>query len=278
MKRKIVRLMMLFALAAALAAPLLGQSRSNPRRNNGIKYHNGQVMLGSVHVYFIFYGNWAGSNTEQALTDFVLSLGGSSYHNINTTYYDGTGARASNSLLWGLNIYDSYSRGANLSEEDVEAVVTSSINSGQLPLDPNGIFFVIASEDVNATGLCTDRCEFHDYTTLFGVTVKYAFVGDPQRCPSRCAPQLSGPNGDYADDAIINWVAHDISGAITSPSLNGWFDNRGRESSDKCVNIFGPTYQAPNGAQANIRLNGRDYLLQQNWVNADGGYCSLAYP
>ena len=278
MRRKIVRLMVLFTLALALAAPLLGQGPSNPKRNNGIKYHNGQIMLGTVNVYFIFYGNWAGRNTEQSLTDFILNLGGSPYHNIITTYRDWTDHYAINSLMWGRNMEDPYSHGTNLSEGDVEDIVADSINSGQQPLDPNGVYFVIASPDVNATGLCTDHCEFHDYATVSGVNIKYAFVGDPQRCPSKCAPQLSGPSGDYATDAIINWVAHSLTGMITNPLGDAWFDNKGRESADKCVNNFGPTYQAPNGAQANVKLGGRDYLLQRNWVNADGGYCSMSYP
>lgn len=288
MKRKMFRSLMLFALAAALAAPLLGQSRPNPRRNNGIKYHGGQVMLFRVSVYFIWYGNWTGSDAPQAVTNFMVSVGGSDYSNINTTYYDGTGTHATNALLWGLNIVDQYSRGANLSGEDVQAIVAGSISTGQLPLDPHGLYIVMGSGDVSAPGLCNERCQFHEsFFYPAGVTVRYAFVSDPQRCPSSCASQfvdsnrnmiLQPPSGDYSIDAMISWVAHVINGAFTNPDGDGWFDNRGRENSDKCQMRFGATYTTANGGTANIRLNGRDYLLPQNWVNADGGYCSLAYP
>ena len=285
MKTNIVKLMVLFTLALAVASPLLGQSRSNPKRNNGIKYHNGQVMLGTASLYFIYYGNFVGGNTEQALASFVIDLVGSSYTNINTTYYDGTGARVINSMMYGSAAYDSYSRGTNLSEEDVEAIVSSTISNGQLPLDPIGIYIVIASADVTATGLCTDRCEFHDsFFYPAGVTVKYAFVGDSRRCPNKCAIQLFGgpvystPSGDYGLDARMSWIAHVINGTITNPNGDGWFDAKGRENSDKCVNVFGPTYQTATGALANLKLNGRDYLIQYSWVNDGGGYCSLAYP
>ena len=40
---------------------------------------------------------------------------------------------------------------------------------------------------------------------------------------------------------------------------------------------FGATYTTANGAQANMKLGGKDYLIQRNWVNALGGYCALSY-
>ena len=277
MKPKLLTTIALLMLATTFALPLAGQTLK-PKKQSKITYHNGQVMLGTNHLYFIMYGNWEGSNTPDDLVQFAISLNESSYTNINTTYYDAFGARVSNSYMWGRNTDDLYSRGTNLTDADVEAIVNRSIMNGQLPHDPQGLYFVVASPDVDAAGLCTDYCEFHDVVSIAGVGVKYAFIGNPQRCPSKCAPQLSGPSGNYATDAIINWVAHNIAGMVTSPNLDGWFDRLGRENSDKCVGIFGPTYQAPNGTLANINLRGRDYLLQYNWVNDGNGYCALTYP
>jgi hypothetical protein len=48
------------------------------------------------------------------------------------------------------------------------------------------------------------------------------------------------------------------------------------ENADKCAWKFGTTYTA-NGALANANLGGFDYLIQQNWVNAGGGYCAMSY-
>jgi hypothetical protein len=28
----------------------------------------------------------------------------------------------------------------------------------------------------------------------------------------------------------------------------------------------------------NVTLGGKQYLIQQNWVNASGGYCAMHYP
>ena len=72
----------------------------NPARaaGNGITYHGGPVMLGTVNIYYIWYGNWSGNSATTILTDFITSLGGSPYENINTTYYNGSSTHVSGQL------------------------------------------------------------------------------------------------------------------------------------------------------------------------------------
>ena len=278
MKRNLFATMTILALAIGCALPLSAQN-SKPRRESKIRYNGGPVMLGTNHVYFIFYGNWeAERNAQQIITDFAVALGGSPYLNIITTYTDSAGTPLTNSLLWASNLDDPYSRGTNLTDADVAAMLSDHILNFVLPLDPQGIYFVIPSDDVNVAGHCTDSCEYHRFTNVAGIRVAYAVIGNPRRCPSKCAPQLFGPSGDYAADATINWIAHDISGVLTNTTLTGWYDRLGKENSDKCLNRFGTLYQTPNGALANVKLGGRDYLLQMNWVNVDNGYCAMSYP
>ena len=76
---------------------------------------------------------------------------------------------------------------------------------------------------------------------------------------------------------MVSVVAHELEEAVTDPNLNAWYDNRGYENADKCAWTFGTTYNATNGSKANMNLGGRDYLIQRNWVNASGGYCSISY-
>src|SRR5258706_13715479 len=57
---------------------------------NGISYHGGPVMLGSVNVHYIWYGNWSGNSATSILTNLAQGIGGSPYEAINGTYYDGT--------------------------------------------------------------------------------------------------------------------------------------------------------------------------------------------
>jgi hypothetical protein len=257
-----------------------GQAGKNPRSGNGIYYHNGPLMLGTVNVYYIWYGNWsAPSNAVSILTDLANNIGGSPYYNINTTYYNGSNLRVSNSVHFAGSTADNYSRGTALSDSAIQGVVSDAINSGALPKDTNGVYFVLTSQDVTATsGFCTQYCGWHTYGTIAGSTIKYSFVGNPARCPSACAAQTStSPNGDIGADGMASIIAHELEEAVTDPVFTGWYDSRGYENADKCAWTFGSTYPASNGSLANMKLGSRDYLIQRNWVNASGGYCAKSY-
>ena len=251
---------------------------AKPQRSNGINYHGGPVMLGGVNVYYIWYGNWSGNSATTILTDLAGNIGGSPYFNINTTYYDGSNNHVLNVVNYGGMTVDSYSHGSSLSDNAIQAVVSDAITSGRLPKDTHGVYFVLTSSDVTASsGFCTQYCGWHTAGTIAGSDIKYSFVGNPDRCPSACAAQTTGPNGNAGADGMASIIAHELEEATTDPDLNAWYDVRGQENADKCAWTFGTVYTTPNGAQANMRLGSRDFLIQRNWVNASGGYCALSY-
>jgi hypothetical protein len=245
--------------------------------SNGIVYHGGPVMHGTVNLYYIWYGNWTGNTAQQILVDLANGLGGSPYYNINTTYSDGSGW-VSNALFLAGQATDSYSHGTSLADADVQAVVTRSITNGSLPLDANGVYLVLTSADVTeSSGFCTKYCGWHTHGTISGSDIKYAFIGNADRCPSACAQQTVGPNDNAGADAMASVMAHEIEESTSDPDLNAWYDRRGYENADKCAWTFGTTYKVSNGALANMKLGTRDFLIQRNWVNASGGYCALSY-
>lgn len=253
--------------------------KNSPRiGTNGISYHGGPLILGTTNVYYIWYGNWSGNNAPILLQNLASSIGGSPYYNINTTYYNGSSQRVSNAVRFAAYANDNYSQGANLTDSSVQAVVSSAITSGRLPNDPNGVYFVLTSKDVNETsGFCTQYCGWHTRGTIAGSDIKYSFVGDAARCPSACSIQSTSPNGNVGADAMASVIAHELEEAVTDPDLNAWYDFRGYENADKCAWTFGTTYTAPNGSLYNMVLGGYQYMIQRNWVNASGGYCSLSY-
>ena len=246
---------------------------------NGISYHNGPVMHGTTNVYYIWYGNWstdAGANS--ILTNLASHIGGSPYFNINTTYGDTT-VNVANAVTYAGSTSDSGSLGTSLSDNSIWTIVTNSINSGQLPLDANGVYFVLTAPGVKETsGFLTQYCGWHTYGTLGSTNIKFSFVGDAQG-PSlgACAAQSVSPNGDAGADAMASVIAHELEEAVTDPLLNAWYDSVGNENADKCAWTFGTTYSAPNGSAANMALGGLNYLIQQNWLNASGGKCVLSY-
>lgn len=53
------------------------------------------------------------------------------------------------------------------------------------------------------------------------------------------------------------------------------YDSKGEEGADKCSWKYGETWQASNGALANMKLNGKSYLIQMNWAIGQG--CSMGW-
>ncbi len=248
-----------------------------------ITYHGGPVMVGMPHVYPIYYGTWTAEQMN-IINGFLGSVGGTSYYNINSTYYSGTTTRSyvQNSLGLGLSAsVSSATYGLNLTDANIASIVETAIVVG-LPLDSNGLYLVLTSGGIKEkTGFCSSYCGWHSYATYNNVVIKYGFVGDPTACLSACAWQAKeSPNGDVGVDAMISVIAHEVSEAVTDPELNAWYDKNGNEMADKCAWTFGTTKKLPGGALYNVTFSGVDYLIQQLWVNPPNGAgsCTLHSP
>jgi hypothetical protein len=260
-----------------------GQARGKPpaTKSNGIDFHGGPVMTNTTNVYYIWYGDWAKNSAQQILADLMNGLDASDIYNINTSYYDAAGKAVVNSVMLQPSVTDNYSLGTSLSDAKVQNVVANAITSGKLPNDPDGVYFVLTSADVQETsGFGTVYCGWHTHANIDGTDIKYAFVGDATtQAPSGCiaVTDSTSPNGNKGADGMASVIYHELSEAVTDPDLNAWYDRRGYENADKCAWKFGATFTAANGGIANVSLGKRDFLLQQNWVNANGGYCSVSY-
>ena len=204
--------------------------------------------------------------------------GGSKYYNINTTYGDTT-ANVSNSLHYAGSTTDNYSYGKSLSDSSIKAIVQRAINNGSLPKDTNGIYFVLTTSDVNETsGFCTQYCGWHTHGSINSSDIKYAFVGDPDRCPSACEAQSKSPNNNPGADGMASVISHSTKKPTPIRDLNAWWNSQtGEENADQCAWQFGTTYTVTNGSKANMKLGSLNYLIQQNWVNRYGGYCAQSY-
>ena len=254
---------------------------------NGINYHNGPV-LHTINLYYILYGNWAQTNLNPTgtslLTAWGNNIGGSPYFNINTTYGDTTGNVPNAVTLYPVSYTDTGSLGTSLSDSSIATLVSNAINSGKLGTagvaDPNGLYMVLTAPGVNETsGFLTQYCGWHSWGTWGTTPVQYSFVGNAAG-PSlgNCAWQTaSSPNGDAGVDAMVSVMAHELEETATDPQGTGWYASNGQENGDLCAWTFGTTYTAPNGSLANMVLGGKNYLIQQNWLNASGGKCVLYY-
>jgi hypothetical protein len=115
--------------------------------------------------------------------------------------------------------------------------------------------------------------------TVNGVnrTVLYAAMPYNYAYPSACTNGTAAPNGDPGADAEVNTLAHETEETTTDLMGNAWFDSRGYENADKCAWNFGTTSIASNGGVWNITVGGKNFLVQQNWVNAGSGGCAKSF-
>ena len=256
---------------------------------NPMSYHGGPVIVGPAHVYFIWYGNWTGHPAVGILTDLVTALPSSSYLDILTTYTDGGGVRLANTLTLAGNVTVGYSHGKSLTDDDVAAIVGDAVTTGSLPVDPSGIYVVFTSAGVGVTSavlgaLCEGFCGYHSAGYFPGALLTYALVPDASRACTRytCSYQLGlSPNNSPTADGMASVLVHELAEALTDEYGSAWYavtpSGQTEEMADLCAWTFGATYASGNGAVANVALGGRDFLLQQLWVNDGDGYCGLNF-
>jgi hypothetical protein len=264
-----------------------------------ISWHGGPVM-GMPTPYLIWYGSWNqtnGSDTpagQQIVRDFVHGLSGSNYYVANSSYAGVSGALTLNTggLGNGSNgsqeFTDTGSQGSNLSDAQIASVVSNAIAKGLGPAggDTNGIYMVLTSSNVNETsGFCTQYCGWHTRSTTMtnasGKDIKYAFVGNANRCLNACAAQTVSPNNNPGVDGMVSVIAHEMEETNTDPDLNAWYNRRGSEDADMCAWTFG-SHQTllASGAYYNVTLNGistptRNYLIQREL--ASSSHCYIDY-
>lgn len=264
----------------------------------GISYHGGPVLQSGTKVAAIYWASapiftggpavgtaGSGSSDGSLVGFFLRNLGGSPYFNINTTYKDGSGRAILNSVsytqYWA-NGTSAPSGTTSISDAQMISMLQSGFNSGALSYDASTVYAIFTSGKVNlGGGFGTQYCAYHTHGTVSinGVskTVLYAAMPYNYAYPSACTSGYAAANGDPGADYEVNTLAHEIEETTTDMMGNAWYDNRGYENADKCAWKWGTTYGTAAGGTANMKIGGKDFLVQQNWKNAGSGGCVLSY-
>ncbi len=255
--------------------------------SNPIAYYGGDLIQ-TPTVYVIWYGNWNstdGSDTpagQQIVRDFLNSIGGSPYFNINKTYST-NGFNITGKVIFGGEYFDSGSSGTTLRDSSFLTIVNHALTVGTatnkaLPYNPDGVYFVLTSAaNINYSGFCSQFCGWHSSDYVNAGQARYSFVGNAKKCLSSCSAQsVNSPNGNPGVDGMVSVIAHELEETVTDPEI-GWWDAVGYENADKCAWTFGKTLTLPSGAYYNVTLGSRNYLIQRNLIRAANGsnYCVM---
>jgi hypothetical protein len=268
---------------------------ARPSKGTGISYHGGPLIVspGITKVVAIYWGTstiysaqatgtGAGSADPTLIGSFLRSLGGSPYFNINSTYYNGTGAKVLNQVGYtGFWSTGTSVAGPSASPTDANMVslIQQGIQLGKIAYDANTVYAIFTGNGVNlGGGFGSQYCAYHTHGTTTSGVVLYAAMPHNQDFPSGCTSQFASPNADVAANSEVNTLAHEIEETTTDKLGTAWYDNRGFENADKCAWTWGTTKTAPTGGTYNMQLaDGKYYLIQQNWVNAGSGGCALSF-
>jgi hypothetical protein len=296
--------------------PSPGSFDADYPNNNPLNYRGGKVMVAPVNVYFIWYGDWSGSTTPEILEYFVSHIGGTPWFDINTSYYEILSEKTripvptkidlkhklyvDGKVNFIQSITDNYSHGKLLHEETLTSIIRSNIDNNVLPLDANGVYFVLTSKDVDENDkysggtywFCESFCGWHDSVIVNGMPLKIVFAGDIEKCPNDCSAKAAynshgftkSPNNNWGADGMASVIAHELAETVVDPypsdkNTMAWRDDWGYESSDHCAWIYGEMYISQNQSVANVKIGEKDFLIQQNFVfdNEDGhGHCGMS--
>jgi Phosphate-induced protein 1 conserved region len=156
----------------------------------------------------------------------------------------------------------------------IPSIVQEQIADGNLPYDPDGIYYMLTSKEVIVDDgeFCGVWCGFHESASINlsdaeTKTIHYAITGDPMQCPNSCsafllgAPYPNEPSGTA--DGMSSVLAHELAESATDPNpFSGWTPEIG----DLCAWTFSPhIYQTKAGAPYNVGIGSRVFLIQQIW-------------
>ncbi len=187
----------------------------------------------------------AGKDDRSLVGYFLNNLGGSSYWNINSTYYDVVGG--GRNFVENTMGYDSFwapkfnPQGSSklVSLDDMVNLIEAGIARGVLKYDPNTLYMIFTGPGVNLGGgfskKILDYCAFHTaywytdgsrlvqfaampYDADFNPDHPYKYKGaDGKKHTALCTYLTKGPNGDLGADAAVSAMAHEIEENATDP-------------------------------------------------------------
>jgi len=239
--------------------------------SSNLIYGGGPVQTKPV-IYIDFWGFTSDPSGEAPyLTNFLKGVGGTSWLNTVTQYYQtlgGTTTYISNysSELAGV-WYDNSSVPSRPSSSQVAAeAAKAAAHFGNYSV--NALYFVALPTGHDPSGFKTRWCAYHSATSTSGGTI--AFVNFPYQTDAGASCGENSVNSGSAGllDGVSIVGGHELAEAQTDPQPStGWVDSTGSEIGDKCA------WQG----LADITLSTGTFAVQPLWSNASSS-CVLSYP
>lgn len=262
-------------------------------------YHDGKV-LHSLSAYLIFWlpkghtfePGGSDKRFQSLMAQYFNDLGGTSFYNILTQYWDHQGPVSASVSVGGTYVDTkpyphAGTQSDPLSGADIEAEISRVVAANNWS-DSGTVFFLFTGYDVQAcTRLrggpsCSFRaggdsfCGYHSGYPGTRDMRYYAYISDSADCTQLpTTGEYPSPTHDAIADAVLSIVSHEQFEAMSDPESDGWYDGvpDTGEMGDKCEREFGNI----GSDGGNVTLgHGHRYIVQAEWSLAAGG-CAFSY-
>lgn len=235
---------------------------------SGLLPYNGGLVERFPKIYLIYWGfGKYGDPSGEAkyLTNFMTGVGGSSWLNTVTQYYDAKGnIKNPSSQLAGVWNYNTIVP-SGPSDSQIQAVAQRGVK--HFGYNPNATYFVMTPTGHNTGGFGTQFCAYHGAFSSGGHVVAYTNMPYITDAGQACGQNFvnSGPSGLLDGVSIV--AGHEQAEAITDPNPpSGWSGNYG-EIGDLCAWASNST---------DISLSTGSFAVQPLWSDVNNN-CVTSY-
>ncbi|MHB8586428.1 MAG: hypothetical protein ACYDDF_11425 [Thermoplasmatota archaeon] len=242
---------------------------------DGLFYGGGSIEQTPI-VYITFwcwaaYGSGDPSGEAPYLTSFFNGVGGSSWINSQTQYYETARGSITNPTgqLGGVWYDDSCTSPPN---PDVDIGSEALAAEAHFGFNPDADYIIATPTGHNDAMFGIQYCAWHNSETDgLGNTISFTDLPYMTDAGASCGQNFvnSGSAGTLDGVSIVG--GHEYAEAMTDPQPStGWVDANGAETGDKCAWIAPGT---PGGSD-NIVLSTGTFAVQTLWSNAIDG-CAI---
>lgn len=204
-------------------------------------YQGGPVLV-TPKAYLIFwgyrqYGDRHG--VRKLLENYFGNMGGSSYNNIVTAYYETSGsstiyvtnpASQYGGAWMDNNPVPLYPTDAQIAQEAIDSVAVFGY-------DPNGSYVVATPHGRSSANFPQFFCAYHGATAYNGNNLYYTYLPYQPDAGRTCGAYTVPPPADEKgiDEGVTILEGHELGESVTDPLPGtGWIDGNGNEIGDDC--------------------------------------------
>ncbi len=255
--------------AHVLSSPHVMRTRAMPGPNAGsnLIYNGGSIEKFPISYVVFWHFTTDPSGEAPYLTNFLNGVGGSSWLNTDSQYYESSRGNITNpsGQLKG-TWFDNSSIPSHPTDSNIRAEAAKLM--ARFGFNRDAMYIVATQHGHNTRGFNTQWCAYHGSTSTSSGSIAYTNLPYITDAGFNCGENAVNPGSSGILDGVSIVGGHELAEGQTDPfPSSGWVDSSGNEIGDKCAWV----------GLADISLSTGTFAVQPLWSNAISG-CALHYP